>query len=265
MNSVFSAFKSIKTDGKQKLGGSHGSSTSSNKKITQDANSYENLRHIREIGCGAKMNGFVDGSDDIEDPKTIRLSNSSRSTSPMQLPTSPTRNSNSSVFDKVFQDHGVFVGRLKVATLSASETNLCDQTSTEIGKEMPKKSPCNSLKSLLNTDTVNTAKVNCVSEGDILSSIVTDDNPKIPVTHVINSLSTPQMPIIVSVANRGSESNLATSSKITRFQKRLSLSGVVVNTSMPSVHGRTVSNYSSTDNKKTRLSTHQRNLSLDFR
>lgn len=68
MNSVFSAFKSSKADSKQKF---------ANKKITQDS-SYENLKHIREIGSSAKMSNFVDDDDDDDtsscSTQTIRLS-----------------------------------------------------------------------------------------------------------------------------------------------------------------------------------------------
>lgn len=76
-------------------------------------------------------------------------------------------------------------------------------------------------------------------------------------------------PIIIAAGSRGcSESNLS-ANKTNRFQKRLSLSGFT-NNSMPSVHGRPASSASASGNngsetKKTRLSTHQRNLSLDFR
>lgn len=76
-------------------------------------------------------------------------------------------------------------------------------------------------------------------------------------------------PIIIAAGSRGcSESNLS-ANKTNRFQKRLSLSGFT-NNSMPSVHGRPATSASNGGNngsetKKTRLSTHQRNLSLDFR
>lgn len=76
-------------------------------------------------------------------------------------------------------------------------------------------------------------------------------------------------PIIIAAGSRGcSESNLS-ANKTNRFQKRLSLSGFT-NNSMPSVHGRPATSASASGNngsetKKTRLSTHQRNLSLDFR
>lgn len=94
-------------------------------------------------------------------------------------------------------------------------------------------------------------------------------------------------PIIVANCRGQSESNLSSATKTTnRFQKRLSLSGFA-NNSMPSVHGRPNSGHNAGANvggatatttqnghaggngngevKRTRLSTHQRNLSLDFR
>lgn len=86
-------------------------------------------------------------------------------------------------------------------------------------------------------------------------------------------------PIIAANSRGHSESNLSAATKTTnRFQKRLSLSGFP-NNSMPSVHGRPgtaatgplsagggcASAGVGGEVKRTRLSTHQRNLSLDFR
>lgn len=66
MNSVFSAFKSSKSDG----------SIQSNKvKKLGPANSssYANLRHIREIGSSAKMSSFVGNHDDDDIAPNLRL------------------------------------------------------------------------------------------------------------------------------------------------------------------------------------------------
>lgn len=87
-------------------------------------------------------------------------------------------------------------------------------------------------------------------------------------------------PIIASNSRGHSESNLSASKSTNRFQKRLSLSGFP-NNSMPSVHGRPstaggalcgggggssgAATGTGGEVKRTRLSTHQRNLSLDFR
>lgn len=62
----------------------------------------------------------------------------------------------------------------------------------------------------------------------------------------------------MTLPNKNSSSN--------RFHKRLSLSGIG-NNPLPSVHGRpTSANANNTgETKRTRISTHQRNLSLDFR
>lgn len=93
--------------------------------------------------------------------------------------------------------------------------------------------------------------------------------------------SSSHAPIIVANSRGHSESNLSATKTTNRFQKRLSLSGFT-NNSMPSVHGRPTSASSgcaptaecgtgaggtngSGEVKRTRLSTHQRNLSLDFR
>ena len=66
MNSVFSAFKSSsKNDTKQKTSGS-----GNNKKLPQEINSYEGLRHIREIGSSSKMSTFVDDTSLVK-PKCL--------------------------------------------------------------------------------------------------------------------------------------------------------------------------------------------------
>lgn len=79
MNSVFSAFKSsAKHDGKQKSSGG-------SKKLSQDPpNSYEKLRHIREISC-SKMNNLV-VLDPVETPAAPTVP--SCATTPVQSPSS---------------------------------------------------------------------------------------------------------------------------------------------------------------------------------
>lgn len=138
------------------------------------------------------------------------------------------------------------------------------------------------------------AKIRCV--GDVvtktLQSPTTLSSPSTVVAQPPVSASAspaPRAPIIVSHQRGHSESNLSAAAKstTTRFQKRLSLSGYP-NNSMPSVHGAprpqsasaamqsgqqgggSVASGAAGANgkaggKRTRLSTHQRNLSLDFR
>lgn len=100
MNSVFSAFKSSKSDGsiqsnKGKKGGGGGPVNSS---------SYANLRHIREIGSSAKMSSFVGHNDDDDDiapnlrlTKCTTLHSSSGVATTASTPSSPSTSSTSSL------------------------------------------------------------------------------------------------------------------------------------------------------------------------
>lgn len=315
MNSVFSAFKSSKADTKPKLIG---------KKLTQDS-SYENLRHIREIGSSAKMSNFVDGDDDETSSSgthTIRLGKRCQTPLP-----SPIAELNAELeFDsgKDTVDHQIIDGdhneiihnqsvdncsNITPKAISASESNLCDSehnmcssnssnrsSGSNSNSEQPKPSPCSSLRSFPTSQIASAIPTaNFSSEGDILSScskIVhnscssnnysnanrtdistnnTSSSPSLPAyssvsSSNISSSDSVHAPIIIAANSRGhSESNLS-ANKTNRFQKRLSLSGFT-NNSMPSVHGRPTSGGTngSSETKKTRLSTHQRNLSLDFR
>lgn len=66
MNSVFSAFKSSKSDGSLQ--------SNKGKKIgPANSSSYANLRHIREIGSSAKMSSFVGNNDDDDIAPNLRL------------------------------------------------------------------------------------------------------------------------------------------------------------------------------------------------
>lgn len=66
MNSVFSAFKSSKSDGSIQ--------PNKSKKVgPSNSSSYANLRHIREIGSSAKMSSFVGNNDDDDIAPNLRL------------------------------------------------------------------------------------------------------------------------------------------------------------------------------------------------
>lgn len=82
----------------------------------------------------------------------------------------------------------------------------------------------------------------------------------------------PHTPILSVASNRKDGKTCETTSTIpnkngNRFHKRLSLT--IGNNTLPSVHGQTIprgnSNGCASETKRTRTSTHQRNLSLDFR
>lgn len=84
MNSVFSAFKSStnKANNDNKI-------TKFKKTNTQDPNSYEKLRHIREISYNSKMNNFVNGDDDDDynDINTTTILNNNKKCPNLQVTT----------------------------------------------------------------------------------------------------------------------------------------------------------------------------------
>lgn len=283
MNSVFSVFKSnsngssgshstnhnhnnsngVSPNGHHHNGGG-GSNSSSDpmsgkfaaKKITNDS-SYENLRHIRELESCTKMTGFVDvtarGDDDggignrddadsAPNAGTIRLNGGQRCVTPVVV----SRAVAELAQDEDLDDDVHEIDTVDCASVSAKPPLPVDYA----GARGPPK-----------CDATAPASKMCASA---------------------SASPAPHAPIIVSHSRGHSESNLcATQKTTTRFQKRLSLSGFA-NNSMPSVHGRPASasaaatatngcgptagmNGGGGEVKRTRLSTHQRNLSLDFR
>uniref|UniRef100_A0A336MN19 Phosphatidylinositol 4-kinase beta n=1 Tax=Culicoides sonorensis TaxID=179676 RepID=A0A336MN19_CULSO len=281
MNSVFSAFKTGKSDNssnnnnhhlsnhhKNKSSGNGGTSivvstSSSNKKLsTQDPTSYENLRHIREI---TMSNNFIaTPSDDDETPKIAIL---------------PSVQSSSSLCDRV-----------DVLGLDFKEECLIDSVDSSL-----KTSPSSGINSELCSPLPQTTSIIPYSaglppSGKISTNTTMNHEPKSEPN--LLAVATTNNSISCSGSDSGSDSEHNFINKIkarseqfigsgngsssnTRFNKpRLSLSnasGVGFN-SMPSVHGRSTGQANGTTNgttngapTRTRLSTHQRNLSLDFR
>lgn len=319
MNSVFSAFKSSKNETKYKF---------SAKKISETS-SYENLKHIREIGSSSKMSDLIDDLGDeatttanIETlkfsattktaPSPSSSSISSAASSPLQSPNDEYKNGMMAWCDNGSDmvDHiGSIVNNdctlsttPTTKSISASESNLYSEhngsssnrsnsnSSSKCGggmndetlRHLSSSPPCSSLENLsAKPSMVVVPKANFSSEGDILSSC-SNDHSNHHHNHSANSSSVacslnektsnsscstiPNYKPIIKASNRSSDTNLvANKQQVNRLQKRLSLSGVG-NGSMPSVHGRPTSANGQRDTvKKTRLSTHQRNLSLDFR
>lgn len=257
MNSVFSAFKSsAKHDGKQKSSGG-------SKKLSQDPpNSYEKLRHIREISC-SKMNNLV-VLDPVETPAAPTVP--SCATTPVQSPSS----------EKSLELELTLDNQPAVAA-----TNGVDQVDRAIpvieSSELP-----SVAKLPAATKPPTKADTSSDSLGD---SIVVNKPPSGPAAVANAIFAVPAAPSTTIPAN-GSNSSTSNSSSnqwnvvsaSSRFHKpRLSLSSSVGLTgsgsAMPSVHGRTGGSGAnggqagggSGQPQKTRLSTHQRNLSLDFR
>lgn len=242
MNSVFSAFKTSKNDGKQKQ---------ANKKLTPDS-SYENLKHIRDIGSSSKMTDFVDDADGICSgvaTQIIRL------------------NSPSSIGDEI-NDSADVVDHAKTVIVDYIENYHPINKSSKLTESAD--GACTNVQSdrLVENEQVDTKQLSCQTNEQIVTNINKTDlsiennhptqlPPSGPPIKVQSTSEKQQVPIIVSntVAD--------TTNKAKRFQHRLSLK-CTPNPTLPSVHGRPTTNNSDTK-KKSRLSTHQRNLSLDFR
>lgn len=246
MNSVFSAFKSSKSDSSSK--------SKSGKKITQDPNSYENLRHLRDIGSSTKMTTFIVTENDDD-----------------SIPITPEK---CKIVDLIDDEVSDVVDHIKL-----SETDLTNGTDFYYQKK-PTETECQQLQNPPYSPA--TSNRSCSSENNILNycgsniscsssntsecsvenqnqNFVCDENTDLPVP-IKNNIDCD----VVTTTTKQiiSKSNSLGSSRFHR--PRLSLSGIG-NNSMPSVHGRPNSSNGNGEPKKTRLSTHQRNLSLDFR
>lgn len=328
MNSVFSAFKSSKSDGSIQ-------SNKGKKPGPANSSSYANLRHIREIGSSAKMSSFVGNNDDDDIAPNLRLNKCSTlqhstaitattSTPPSSPSTSPSMeqiipetikpskhqnecDSNTNTWSIHSEEsHGSSASDIKSATItydqhtssaipknsqsissSNSYTHIPCTNGTKVMDDVTEHSS-RSSENKENTDTTNPSTAN-TSDSTCLSgdcSIVSNgaDNLDEHQTHndgvhTADADNEKHTPILSAASNKKlnkhSESNAsATSNKSTsnRFYKRLSISGIGSNP-LPSVHGRSTSNSQNGSNsncgtgetKRTRISTHQRNLSLDFR
>lgn len=277
MNSVFSAFKTGKSSDNSNANNHNKSKTSGNgttivssgvsnsKKLsTQDPTSYENLRHIREI---TMSNNFIATDDD---KPTIAVL--------------PSVQSSSSLSDKSASHHVDVLGldfnecTLEDTVDSSSSSSSSTLSSTGNSEEcltlpsppsIPYSAalpPSGKPSTLLNHEPN--------SEPNLLTCAVKAS----ACTAGSDSGSDSEHNFINKIKAR-SEQLIGSSNCSNRFNNnnkpRLSLSsasGVGFNNSMPSVHGRstvstngTTSTGSAAPATRTRLSTHQRNLSLDFR
>lgn len=242
MNSVFSAFKSSKSDSSSK--------SKSGKKITQDPNSYENLRHLRDIGSSTKMTTFIVTEDDDS------------------IPITPEK---CKIVDLIDDEVSDVVDHIKHSATDLNGTDFYYQKKLiENEKQIPPYSPatsnrsCSSENNILNycgsniscSSSSNNSECSVENQNQNLS----DENTDLPVP-IKNDVHCD----VVTTTTTKQIINKSNSLGSSRFHRpRLSLSGIG-NNSMPSVHGRPNSSNGNGEPKKTRLSTHQRNLSLDFR
>lgn len=338
MNSVFSAFKSSKSEG----------SIQSNKvKKFGPANSssYANLRHIREIGSSAKMSAFVDNNDDDDDlAPNLRMNKCAtpQSISPMEKLIPIQSSSSTSTANKLcndrndgleYENENVIDQCEATKPIEPFDRSICAKTNddnvailNDIESEHNENSRivASSVPCINSTQT--NATNNCILQSNIPSNVTQDisktgiknyhtnngyglanenkenDAETMPSTNNINNTSEmpfdscenpdstdlnnchslsdgngKHTPILSAATNKKltkhtNDSTLSASNKASsnRFYKRLSLSGIG-NNPLPSVHGRSTQNMQNANNngsgetKRTRISTHQRNLSLDFR
>lgn len=286
MNSVFSAFKSNKGNNGSNLPASNLTTSSAvsdsrkNQKTLNlnETNNYEKLRHIRE-----KMSNLMIDDDEInlrKPPCSIPLApidltlDECDSMLPPLKPKSATTNNNKTTngFDCIDS-----------ATLSSTSPVLEIVNAANRSSYVSSGTTLSTIKKHYNQDN----SENYASENNLLSkccngggsaaamgSDVSIADVSCDVNSSVNSLiSVKSMPL--SNSNEASRSaltiyNKQPQSSSSRNRPRLSISSANCNssaaaTNQPAVHGRNSNNGLPTGQSRTRLSTHQRNLSLDFR
>lgn len=297
MNTVLSAFKSSKSDG----------STPSVGKtrliIAPDNNSsYENLRHIREIGSSSKMNAFAE--DDASDLRTAKCLISSQSaaivdTNIAKHSSATTTTTTTTGGDEV--DHDISKGKqLSVNECQCEENHVKNPVSNGLVMPMdsllanapatrsrpPRLSTSSSAKkdehradscesSALPVATAQPENIELLRQAS--DEIVSSENGEMVAENSLEKANNQNRnlhtPVLSAATNRqtgkcsDSSSTIPNENNSSRFHKRLSLTGIG-SSPLPSVHGRSIStNDGAACNgaKRTRASTHQRNLSLDFR
>lgn len=242
---MFSAFKASKGDGKQKQ---------ASKKLTPDS-SYENLRHIRDIGSSSKMTDFVDDSDGICSglaTQIIRLNSPSSIGDEINDSVDAVDHVKTVIVDYIENYHSINKTLQTTENADACTTNVQTDRIADKLQVDAKSYSCqtneqnvtNSNQRDFSSDNNHTPQL--PPSGSLIKSTSASENQKVPII----------------VSNNVTDTNSIVN-KAKRFQHRLSLK-CNPNPTLPSVHGRATSNNSDTK-KKTRLSNHQRNLSLDFR
>lgn len=283
MNSVFSAFKTGKSSSdnssssnsnnhnKSKSSGKGtnvvSNSVSINKKLsTQDPTSYENLRHIREI---TMSNNFIATGDE---KTTIAVLPSVQSSSSL---------SEKSHVDVLGLDFNECTLEDTVDSSSSTSTLSSTGNSEECLTMPPPSIPYSAALPPSGKTTSSLLNHEPNSEPNLLACANTNNAATNASYNTAgsDSGSDSEHNFINKIKARSEQLIGGSSNSNSRFNNnkpRLSLSsasGVGFNNSMPSVHGRstgTVSTNGTTSNAngaptRTRLSTHQRNLSLDFR
>lgn len=284
MNSVLSAFKSSKSDGSIQ-------SNKAKKQVSTNGGSYANLRHIREIGSSTKMNSF-DGNCNDEDDATLNLQLNrclklpfsttkpigSRLTTeqyiPQPKPSITTKVNNDYEKNDIFKlsNHEIIAKRSleNSSNLKENIKNLQYESLEQISKISSNEfETTNQIAPTSQNAISNNCVQNECADARNISSSSLECNEN-------NSNECAYIPVLSAASAkkpyRSCESITTTKrSMSSRLANRLSLSSIA-NNPLPSVHGRSMNTQNVTENsfctgetKRTRISTHQRNLSLDFR
>lgn len=275
MNSVFQAFKSNKNNNNSnssngETSNSKKNSVNVNKKtlnLKDPNNSYEKLRHIRE-----KMSSLNIDDDDIQINIIKRI--------PVDMDTECKENAGGG---------GVGLVDCVDGNSSSSSCPLTNGTNGTISSSTSSSSLTTSLSSIKKHESENYSSENnlltkcCKADGNdsqmdeeatIIGAGSSEQSVKENCVNTNNLVIIKSMPLINDI-NSKSTSNIFnkpnTNSNSRTNRPRLSLSNIGgINNLMPSVHGRPNTNGlpgngSQQQQPRTRLSTHQRNLSLDFR
>lgn len=289
MNSVFSAFKSSSkgnsspnltttSDSKKNHGGATGSSSKKTLNLNE-TNNYEKLRHIRE-----KMSNLMIDDDEINlrkppcsipiAPIDLTLDECDSLLPPVKPKSSATTNNNKSngfdcidsatlstspVLEIVNGGSRNYISNGGGTTLSTIKKHYNQDNSENYASENNLLSKCcnGGTAAAMGSD-VSIADVSC----DVNSSV----NSLISVKSMPLSNSNETSKSALTIYNKQPQSS--TFSNSARNRPRLSISSASCNgttANQPAVHGRNSNNGLPTGPTRTRLSTHQRNLSLDFR
>lgn len=267
MNSVFSAFKSNKSNSSAlsptSNGASEASKRSHGKKTLNlnETNNYEKLRHIRE-----KMSNLVIDDDDINlrkpppipkmDPEECEVIQKHSSSSFDCVDSAPSLSNGVNGYTNGNLSSSSSSSSLNTISLASIKKHYNQDNSENYASENNLLSKCCNAGTMGSENNVSIVDTNDVNSASATNLVSINSMPLSDANDASKSAS--------SIFNKQPLPNNL--SNTNRNRPRLSLSNVGNGTSaaqQPAVHGRNNSNGLPTG--RTRLSTHQRNLSLDFR
>ena len=274
MNSVFSAFKSSKNSNPPGCNGETKKGATSKKVLKESNNSYEKLRHIRE-----KMSGLVMDDDDIQINLIKRLPldldgqecfDDMDSGTFQHLSEEPNQCQSGEFCGKSLENGDAHLQNGQIHDTHHTHHNGDSSESNEFpvngenGAKFETESKTGSMSSSSSSSSLTTS----------LSSVKKHDYSPCDTSLSTNNLVIIKSMPLINDANSKSASSIFSKPTINNASRmhrpRLSLSSIGGNNQlMPSVHGRPIVGPSAGTEQKPqtrqRLSTHQRNLSLDFR